>query len=102
MKTIKIKEELDSKIAIHTGKASQVAITILEKYNESQQSIIIDFSEIDILISPFVRPLLEKLIDNNVKFEAKNFTKEDLEELYYRVLWEFEKYGTENFRELNT
>lgn len=101
MKT-KIYTLLKTPFAIDEEKWIKIWNTILEKYKESNKDkVILDFSEIRVVISPFMASLLKPLYDNKVPFEGANFTDEANKDTYQKVLEKFEKLWTINNRDTN-
>lgn len=101
MENIKIYDFTKSDIAIDINEAKLISKTIIQRYNSSHSKIIIDFSNITISISPFMRTLLRPLITNSVDFEWINFWNTKTKDTYQRILEQFEIIGTENIIELN-
>lgn len=98
---INISSELNSQLAVNEEKASNLWNTLLERYKNSQSELIIDFSGMRVIISPFMRSLLKPLYNSWVDFEGKNFNDERSQNIYNRVIEEFNKIWTESIREIS-
>jgi len=101
MEKIKIITLLESSIAINEDKWAKIWNTILERYKNNWNKLEIDFSDIRVVISPFMRSLLKPLYKNWLDFEWINFKDEISENIYNRVIEEFEKIWIESIREIN-
>jgi len=99
MKNIKLYKLLESNLAIDEKKWAELWNTILEKYKD--KSIKLDFSDINVIISPFMRALLKPLYKNKIKFSWENFWNERIKNIFMRVEEEFENIWTISIKELD-
>lgn len=101
MKNIKLYTLLESPLAVNEEKGAKIWNTILEKYKDPKTNLVIDFSDMRVIISPFMRSLLKPLYKKWIKFEWENFSNDRNKNIYKRVIEEFEKIWTDSIREIN-
>jgi hypothetical protein len=100
MKNIKLQEIIWSPIAVDTDRAKEISKTIMQRYNESHQPVVIDFWDVKSIISEFIRTMLRPLISNGVDFSAINFSTEKSESMYSRIHEELSTLWTDNIKEI--
>lgn len=100
MENIKLKKEINSDIAVDVNQARVISTSIIQRYNQNHSKINIDFWEIRSLISPFMRALIKPLIINKVIFDGINFPNDRSQQMYNRILEEFNLIWTDNIREV--
>ena len=101
MENIKIYDLLKSPLAVNEEKGAKIWNRLLKEYKKSQSHLVIDFSDMRVVISPFMRSLLKPLFNNGIDFKWANFSDDRSKNIYNRVIEEFKKIGTESIREIN-
>lgn len=99
MENIKIYNLLENNLAIDEKKWAELWNTILEKYKNKE--IKLDFSDINVIISPFMRALLKPLYKNNINFSWENFWSDRIKNIFTRVEEEFKNIWTVSIKELD-
>lgn len=100
MENIKLHDIIWSSIAVDTDRAKEISKTIMQRYNESQQEIVIDFWDVKSVISEFIRTMLRPLVNNDVSFSATNFSTDKSASMYSRILEELSTLGSDNIKEI--
>lgn len=100
MKNIKIYDFLESPFAINEQKWAEIWNEIISTMDNSVK-LVIDFRDMKIIISPFMRALLKPLYKKWIDFSWINFSDEKWENIYNRIIEEFNNIWVENIRELN-
>lgn len=101
MQNIKIKELLRSSLAVNELKWEDIWNTILINYKNTNKELELDFSNIRVMIAPFIRKLLKPIYENWITFSWTNFPDIITETMYIRIIKDFEIIGTETLREIS-
>lgn len=94
--SIKIYDCLHSPLAVSETKGTNIWNQLAQTI---QWEVELDFTDMRVVISPFMRSMLRPLFKSWVKFQWINFSNEMDEETYKRVIEEFERFWTESIKE---
>ncbi len=96
--SIKIYDFLGSPLAVSETKGTNIWNKLVQTI---QWEIKLDFTDMRVVISPFIRSMLRPLLKSWIKFQWINFPNKMDEETYKRVIEEFERIWTESIKEIS-
>ena len=97
MREIKLYNLLGSYITLDGKKWYELWNLISEKDKE----IKLDFSDITVIIAPYMRGLLKSFYNNNIKFSWENFWNERIKNMFMRVKEDLKNNWTISIKELD-
>lgn len=99
IRNIIIADAINSTRAVNFEKAEGISKEIIKE--DKDNSILLDFSNIRTIISPFMRSLIFPLKKGNIKYEVTHLPKQEDFEMLGRIEAEFAMSGGDNWRNPN-